>query len=74
MRFARNANDGLRVQIGTENLIDGLNECSIISVPFIVNPDEAGSVILVGPTRMNYRATIPLLEYVAKSMTKLDKR
>jgi len=74
MRFARNANDGLRVQIGTENLTDGLNECSIISVPFIVNPDEAGSVILVGPTRMNYRATIPLLEYVAKSMTKLDKR
>ncbi|MGM9970398.1 MAG: heat-inducible transcriptional repressor HrcA [Anaeroplasma sp.] len=65
---------GVKIHIGTENLCDGLEECSIITMPFAINENENGSIVLVGPTRMNYRATIPLLEYVAKSMTKLNKR
>jgi heat-inducible transcriptional repressor len=65
---------GIKIHIGTENLCDGLEECSIITMPFSINENVAGSIILVGPTRMNYRATVPLLEYVAKSMKKLDKR
>ena len=70
----RGVDDGIRIHIGTENLCDGLEECSIIAMPYSVNENETGTIILVGPTRMNYRATIPLLEYVAKSMTKLNKR
>ncbi len=70
----RGVDDGIRIHIGTENLCDGLEECSIIAMPYSVNVNETGTIILVGPTRMNYRATIPLLEYVAKSMTKLNKR
>ncbi len=65
---------GIQIRIGSESLCDGLEECSIISIPYSVNVNEMGTIILVGPTRMNYRATIPLLEYVAKSMTKLNKR
>ena len=72
--FAQGEEAGMKIHIGTENLCDGLEECSIITMPFSVNENEAGSIILVGPTRMNYRATVPLLEYVAKSMKKLDKR
>ena len=55
-------------------MCDGLEGCSIVTMPFIVNENENGSIILVGPTRMNYRATIPLLEYVAKNMHKLNNR
>ena len=66
--------NGIQIQIGSESLCDGLEECSIISIPYSININEMGTIILVGPTRMNYRATIPLLEYVAKSMTKLNKR
>ena len=72
--FAAGEEAGMKIHIGTENLCDGLEECSIITMPFSVNENEAGSIILVGPTRMNYRATVPLLEYVAKSMKKIDKR
>ena len=72
--FAQGEEAGMKIHIGTENLCDGLEECSIITMPFSINENEAGSIILVGPTRMNYRATVPLLEYVAKSMKKLDKR
>ena len=72
--FKSRVDKGLQIRIGTENLCDGLENCSVLTIPFIINENEAGSIILVGPTRMNYRATIPLLEYVAKSMTKLNKR
>lgn len=72
--FTSKEETGMKIHIGTENLCDGLEECSIITMPFSINDTEGGSIILVGPTRMNYRATVPLLEYVARSMKKLDKR
>lgn len=65
---------GVKITIGTENLHDGLDECSIITVPYLIDENESGFIVLVGPTRMNYRATVPLLEYVANSMSKLNKR
>lgn len=65
---------GIKIHIGSENLCNGLEECSIITIPYSINENEMGTILFVGPTRMNYRATIPLLEYVANSMKKLDKR
>lgn len=65
---------GIKIHIGSENLCNGLEECSIITIPYTINDNQTGTILLVGPTRMNYRATIPLLEYVANSMKKLDKR
>lgn len=71
--FASNG-DGLKVLIGSESMCDGLEECSIISLPYYMGDNEYGTIVLVGPTRMNYRGVIPLLEYIAKSMTKLYNR
>lgn len=66
--------DGLKIHIGSENMCEGLEECSIISLPYYMGDNEYGTIVLVGPTRMNYRGVIPLLEYIAKSMTKLYNR
>ncbi|HIT43846.1 TPA: heat-inducible transcription repressor HrcA [Candidatus Avacholeplasma faecigallinarum] len=71
--FASNAN-GLKINIGTENNCDGLENCSTISIPYYIGDNEYGTIAIVGPTRMNYRGVVPLLEYVAKSMTKLYNR
>ncbi|MCR5113021.1 MAG: heat-inducible transcriptional repressor HrcA [Acholeplasmatales bacterium] len=65
---------GVEIVVGSENKNEGFSDCSVVSVPFFVNDSEFGSILLVGPTRMNYRATVPLIEYVARSMAKLDKR
>ena len=65
---------GLKIYVGYENNCDGLEECSIITVPYYIGDNEYGTLVLVGPTRMNYRGVIPLLEYVAKSMSKLYNR
>ncbi len=67
-------NTGLKVKIGKENLSEGLSECAVVSIPYFINDNDNGTILMIGPTRMNYRATIPLIEYVAKSMVKLDKR
>ncbi len=68
-----NGTSKLNVLIGKEN-ISGLEDCSIVSMPYYIDDNEYGTIILVGPTRMNYRGVIPLLEYVAKSMPKLYNR
>ena len=68
------ASSSIKIVVGSENMNEGLDECAVVSVPYFINDDEFGTILLVGPTRMNYRATVPLLEYVAKSMRKLDKR
>lgn len=72
--IARKDAGTLKIMIGSENTNDGLKNCSIISIPYYIDDNEYGTIILVGPTRMNYRGVIPLLEYVAKSMPKLYNR
>ena len=72
--FIQNQDGGLKIHIGKENLCDGLESCTIITIPYYINDNEYGTILLVGPTRMNYRGVIPLLEYVAKSMQKINGR
>lgn len=72
--FIQSQDGGLKIHIGKENLCDGLESCTIISIPYYISDNEYGTILLVGPTRMNYRGVIPLLEYVAKSMQKLKDR
>ena len=64
---------GLSVRIGQENNISVMNDCAIISVPYQIGDDEGGMIAVIGPTRMEYNRVIPLLEYIAKNMSKLFK-
>ncbi len=71
--FAQASAGNLKINIGREN-VKGLEDCSIVTIPYYIDDNEYGTIILVGPTRMNYRGVVPLLEYVAKSMPKLYNR
>lgn len=46
---------GLTVRIGSENELDDLRECSLVLAPYFVEGEPAGSIGLLGPTRMDYR-------------------
>ena len=72
--YASDITHGVRILVGNENLEEGFTDCSLVTVPYFINDTEFGTILILGPTRMNYRATIPLLEYIARSMSKLDKR
>ncbi len=45
---------GLSVAIGTEHGVEPLASCAIVVMPVSVDGVEAGTVGLLGPTRMNY--------------------
>ena len=62
---------GLTIRIGIDNNNQALRDCSIVSIPYIINDDTYGTLAVVGPVRLDYRKVIPMLEYVAKSMSKL---
>jgi heat-inducible transcriptional repressor len=45
---------GLSVAIGTEHGVEPLASCAIVVMPVSVDGAEAGTIGLLGPTRMNY--------------------
>ena len=47
-------NDSLTVAIGAEHGVDSLAECSIVVAPYEVDGSHAGTIGVLGPTRMNY--------------------
>ena len=46
---------GLTVSIGSENTSVELRECSLVLAPYLVEGENAGTVGVLGPTRMDYR-------------------
>jgi heat-inducible transcriptional repressor len=45
---------GLSVAIGTEHGVEPLASCAIVVMPVSIEGAEAGTIGLLGPTRMNY--------------------
>ena len=74
MRLVGNTNNGLTVRIGSENKILAMDDCTIISVPYKIDDEKIGTIAVIGPTRMEYKKVIPLVEYIAGNMTKLYKK
>ena len=59
------ARDGkLRIRIGSENQIEQLRDCSIITATYHYNSQSIGSISVVGPMRMDYDKVISALEYL----------
>ncbi len=68
-----NDKKGLQIRIGEENKELGLNDCAIVSIPYYLDLNEYGTIVAVGPLRMNYKGVVPILEYLANSLPKLYK-
>ena len=52
------APDGVRVRIGREVQVPGLEECSFVTAPFAIDDDVIGGVGVIGPKRMDYEGNI----------------
>jgi heat-inducible transcriptional repressor len=59
----------LTVTIGKENKSDLLRPLSIVRKSFYVGEDEAGVIAIIGPTRMSYEFSIPLVNYTAQALS-----
>ncbi|MFC4076755.1 heat-inducible transcriptional repressor HrcA [Salinithrix halophila] len=65
------ANDaGVHVRIGQENSIEAVNNCSIVTATFSVDGRSLGTVGVLGPTRMDYRKVVSLLQVLTDDLSR----
>ncbi|MDY7100970.1 MAG: heat-inducible transcriptional repressor HrcA [Actinomycetota bacterium] len=60
---------GLSVAIGTETGVEPLSDCSIVVAPYHVDGEQAGSIGVLGPTRMNYQQALAAVAVVSKRLS-----
>lgn len=56
------------VSIGTEHGLDSLAECSIVVYPYEVDGHPAGTIAVLGPTRMHYPEALAAVAVVSKRL------
>lgn len=59
---------GVVVKIGSENSVDEMKRCSVVSAKYKVGRIE-GKIAVVGPTRMRYSKLLSMVEYAAQSIS-----
>ncbi len=62
---------GVNVSIGAENEMDELRDCAIVLAPYEVEGEIAGTVGILGPTRMDYRQAMGAVAAVSDQLGRL---
>ncbi len=62
------ANDSVNVQIGGENKIREIKDCSLITATYSFGNLVLGTIGVIGPTRMEYAKVISSMEFLKKKM------
>lgn len=57
------------VRIGTENPLEPIQSCALVSAQYYWEAKPTGSVSVLGPTRMKYENAIALVEATANYLT-----
>lgn len=65
---------GIRVSIGQENELEAVSNCSIITSSFTIEGQHAGSIGVLGPTRMDYSKLIGLIDYLSNDFPRIVRR
>ena len=64
----RGSGDSVTVQIGEENAIKEIQECSLITATYSFGNITLGTVGVIGPTRMEYAKVISSMEFLKKKL------
>lgn len=62
---------GIKIFIGHENTSAALQDCAVVSASIEFHEDSVGVIAVIGPTRMKYSRTIPLVQEMAKTLSRL---
>lgn len=71
MRLFGSEEAGVHVSIGQENRLEAVSNCSIITTAYVMEGERVGSISILGPTRMDYRRLIGLMEYLSRDFTNI---
>ena len=59
---------GLSVAIGAEAGLETLAECAIVVAPYVIEGERAGTIGILGPTRMNYPQALSAVSVVSERL------
>ncbi|KIL38279.1 HrcA family transcriptional regulator [Gordoniibacillus kamchatkensis] len=59
---------GIQVRIGSENSMEAVNDCSLITATYSIGDQFLGTIGVLGPTRMEYAKVMSLLDHVSKNL------
>ncbi len=62
---------GPTVRIGSENEVAELRDCSLVLAPYEIEGEVAGTVGVLGPTRMNYQQALAAVTAVSQQLGRL---
>ncbi|RJQ14689.1 MAG: heat-inducible transcription repressor HrcA [Nitrospiraceae bacterium] len=63
--------NGIQVFVGMNNIVPALNELSMVISTYNDKKSANGAIGIIGPTRMNYKKLIPVVDYTAKTLTRI---
>jgi heat-inducible transcriptional repressor len=64
--------NGVRIFIGSENKLFSLSGSSLVIAPYNDGEERViGAVGVIGPTRLNYRRIVPMVDYTARLVSRL---
>lgn len=61
--------DGVQIFIGQEAGFQVLDDCSVVSAPYVAAGGVVGVLAVIGPTRMPYQRVVPMVDLTAKILT-----
>ena len=66
-------NNDLQVLIGSENTVQSMQDCSVITATYKMGDNTRGTIGIVGPTRMDYSQVISVLNGMVQHIEKVLK-
>lgn len=67
--FSKNES-GLQIRIGSENNVAGMEGMSVISANYAIGDEQRGSIAIIGPTRMDYKRVVSLLDAMSGDLSR----
>lgn len=67
----KNGGMEISIRIGSENEIDELKDCSLVTATYRVGNHGSGTLGIIGPTRMNYRRVVTMMEYMGQVISNM---
>ncbi|MDP4179841.1 MAG: heat-inducible transcriptional repressor HrcA [Bacillota bacterium] len=64
----QNVNDKINVQIGAENDIEQIKDCSLVTVTYSFGNVVLGTIGVIGPTRMEYAKVISSMNFLKRKL------
>ncbi|UCH80951.1 MAG: heat-inducible transcription repressor HrcA [Nitrospiraceae bacterium] len=62
---------GIKVVVGLESIIPAMSKMSMVAATYNDKKQSGGTIGIIGPTCMNYKKLIPIVEHTAKALTRI---